>query len=43
MTRDEAIVKVRKIVALAKGATNPNEKQVALDQAKRLMTEQPYG
>lgn len=39
MTKDEAILKIRKFVALAKGTSNPNEKQVALDQAKKLMAE----
>ena len=37
MTRDEAIVKVRKIVAHARSNTNENERQVAMRQAKKLM------
>jgi hypothetical protein len=37
MTRQEAIVKVRKIVAQANGTPNPNEREAAIRQAKRLM------
>ena len=37
MKREEAILKIRKMIAHAKGTTNSNEQQVALNQAKKLM------
>jgi hypothetical protein len=37
MTRSEAIVKIRKVLAQAKGTSNPHEKETALKQASRLM------
>jgi hypothetical protein len=39
MTKEEAAVKVRKIIAHARGSSNDNERQVAINQAKRLMEE----
>jgi hypothetical protein len=37
MTHEEAVVKVRKIVAQANGTPNANEKEAAIRQARRLM------
>ena len=41
MQKDEAIVKVRKIVTQANGTSNKYEKDAALNQARRLMVK--YG